>query len=98
MDDKSIIEYVRNKFPDGVVISAKKGINISALIKSIENVIKDSFVEQELTLGIEQTKLASQIHDLSEVISVKYNHDTVLFRFRANKENAEKIKKLVNNY
>lgn len=98
VDDKSIIEYVRNKFPDGVVISAKKGINISALIKSIENVIKDSFVEQELTLGIEQTKLASQIHDLSEVISVKYNHDTVLFRFRANKENAEKIKKLVNNY
>ncbi|MEB2296669.1 MAG: GTPase HflX, partial [Ignavibacteria bacterium] len=53
VDDKSIIEYVRNKFPDGVVISAKKGINISALIKSIENVIKDSFVEQELTLGIE---------------------------------------------
>lgn len=86
VDDKSIIEYVRNKFPDGVVISAKKGINISALIKSIENVIKDSFVEQELTLGIEQTKLASQIHDLAEVTSVKYNHDTVLFKFRANKE------------
>lgn len=98
VDDKSIIEYVRNKFPDGVVISAKKGINISALIKSIENVIKDSFVEQELTLGIEQTKLASQIHDLAEVTSVKYNHDTVLFKFRANKENSDKIKKLLENY
>ena len=98
VDDKSIIEYVRNKFPDGVVISAKKGINISALIKSIENVIKDSFVEQELTLGIEQTKLASQIHDLAEVISVKYNHDTVLFKFKANKENSEKIKKILRIY
>lgn len=98
VDDKSIIEYVRNKFPDGVVISAKKGINISALIKSIENVIKDSFVEQELTLGIEQTKLASQIHDLAEVTSVKYNHDTVVFKFRANKENSDKIKKLLENY
>lgn len=98
VDDKSIIEYVRNKFPDGVVISAKKGINISALIKSIENVIKDSFVEQELTLGIEQTKLASQIHDLAEVTSVKYNHDTVLFKFKANKENSEKIKKILRIY
>ncbi|MDZ7622888.1 MAG: GTPase HflX [Ignavibacteriaceae bacterium] len=93
--DKSIIEYVRNKFPGSVIISAMKGINISSLVKSIENVIKDSFVEQELTLGIEQTKLASQIHDLAEVISVKYNHDTVLFKFRANKENSEKIKKLL---
>jgi GTP-binding protein HflX len=92
--DKSIIEYVRNKFPGSVVISAMKGINISSLIKTIEKIIKDEFVEEELTLGIEQTKLASQIHELAEVTSVKYNHDTVLFRFRANKENSEKIKKL----
>ena len=95
IEDKSKIEFVRNHYPGSVVISAKKGINISALIKSIENVIKDSFVEQELTLGIEQTKLASQIHDLAEVTYVKYNHDTVLFKFRANKENSEKIKKLI---
>jgi GTP-binding protein HflX len=93
--DKSIIEYVRNKFPGSVIISAMKGINISSLIKSIEATIKDSFVEQELTLGIEQTKLASQIHELAEVTSVKYNHDTVMFKFRANKENSEKIKKLL---
>ena len=95
VDDKSIIEFVRNHYPGCVVISAQKGINISALKKSIENVIKDTFVEQELTIGIEQTKLASQIHNLAEVTSVKYNHDTVLFKFRANQENSEKIKKLV---
>jgi hypothetical protein len=57
-----------------------------------------SFIEQEITLGIEQTKLASQIHELAEVTSVNYNHDTVVFKFRANKEHAEKIKKLVDNY
>lgn len=95
IEDKSKIEYVRNKFPGSVVISAMKGINISSLIKMIEKIIKDEFVEEELTLGIEQTKLASQIHDLAEVISVKYNHDTVLFKFRANKENYKKIKKLI---
>ncbi len=94
VDDKGIIEYVRNKFPGSVIISAQKGINISSLIKSIEATIKDSFIEQELILRIEQTKLASQIHDLAEVTSVKYNHNTVLFKFRANKENSEKIKKL----
>ncbi len=75
VSDKSIIEYVGNKYAGSVIISAQKGINISTLIKSIENVIEESFVEEELILAIEQTKLASQIHDLAEVTSVKYNHD-----------------------
>jgi GTP-binding protein HflX len=95
ISDKSIIEYVRNKYPGSVIISAQKGINISSLKKMIEDLIEESFVEEELTLGIEQTKLASQIHDLAEVTSAKYNHDTVLFKFKANKENSDKIKKLI---
>jgi len=93
--DKSILEYVRNKYPNSVVISAQKGINISSLKKMIEDLIEESFTEEELELGIEQTKLASQIHELAEVISVKYNHDTVLFKYKANKENFQKINKLI---
>ena len=46
VSDKSIIEYVRNKYPGSVIISAQKGINISSLVKSIENIIKDSFIEE----------------------------------------------------
>ncbi len=95
--DKSKIEYARNNYPGSVIISAQKGINITSLIQMIENIIEESFVEEEITLGIEQTKLASQIHSLAEVTSVKYNHDTVLFKYRANKENSEKIKKFVSN-
>ena len=96
--DKSKIEFVRNTCPDSVLISAQKGINISSLVNRIENIIKESFVEEEIELGIEQTKLASQIHDLAEVTSVKYNHDTVLFKYKVNKENSEKIKKLFKKF
>jgi len=96
--DKSIIEYVRNKYSNSVIISAQKGINISSLKKMIEDLIEETFVEEDLTLGIEQTKLASQIHELAEVTSVKYNHDTVMFKFRANNENSEKIKKLFRKF
>ncbi|MBV6418966.1 MAG: GTPase HflX [Ignavibacteriaceae bacterium] len=95
VSDKSVIEYVRNKYHGSVIISAQKGINISSLKKMIEDLIEESFVEEEIELRIEQTKLASQIHDLAEVISVKYNHDTVLFKFKVNKENSEKIKKIL---
>ena len=92
--DKSKIEYVKNTYHDSVIISAQKGINISSLIKITECILDESIVEEQIMLGIEQTKLASQIHELAEVTSVKYTHDTVLFKYRANRENAEKIKKL----
>jgi GTP-binding protein HflX len=78
-----------------VIISAQKGINVSSLISTIKSLTEKSFIEQEITLGIEQTKLASQIHELAEVTSVNYNHDTVVFRYRTNKENADKIRKLI---
>ncbi len=94
VEDKTRIDYVRNTYTNSVIISARKGINISSLRKLIENIIEESVVEEEIELGIEQTKLASKIHDLAEVTSVKYNNDTAVFRYRANKENSDKIKKL----
>jgi GTP-binding protein HflX len=95
VDDKSRIDYIKEHFPGSVIISAQKGINVSSLISTIKSLTEKSFIEQEITLGIEQTKLASQIHELAEVTSVNYNHDTVVFRYRTNKENADKIRKLI---
>jgi GTP-binding protein HflX len=93
--EKEKIEYVRNTYPNSVIISAQKGINISSLVNLLVRTITESFVEEEITLGIEQGRLASKIHDLAEVTSVKYDNDTAVFRYRANKENSEKLKKLI---
>jgi len=93
--DKSKIDYIRNSYRESVIISAQKGINISRLRRVIKDIIEASFVEEEVTIRIERTRLASDIHTLAEVLSTKYNHDTVTFRFRSNRENTEKIKKLV---
>lgn len=93
--EREKIEYVRNTYPNNVIISAQKGINISSLVNLLVRTITESFVEEEITLGIEQGRLASKIHDLAEVTSVKYDNDTAVFRYRANKENAEKIRKII---
>jgi len=94
--DKSKIEFIRNSYKDSVIISAQKGINISKLQKVLKDIIEDAFVEEEIELSIDETKLASRIHNLAEVTSIKYNHDTVKFLYRTNKENSEKIRKLLN--
>ncbi len=96
VNDKIKIEFIRNTYQDSVIISAQKGFNITELQNVLKNLIEDSFMEEEIELSIDETKLASTIHNLAEVTSVKYDHDTVKFSYRANKENSEKIKKLIN--
>ncbi len=91
----SKIEFIKNSYKDSVIISAQKGINISKLRQVLKDIIEDAFVEEEIELSIDETKLASTIHNLADVLSTKYNHDTVTFRFRSNRENSERIKKLV---
>ena len=54
-----------------------------------------SFVEDEISIAIEETKLVSQIHSLAEVISTKYDNGRVVLNIRTSKENKNRIKKLL---
>jgi len=93
--DKSKIEFIRNTSKNSVIISAQKGINISKLNKMLIDAAEYSFVEDEISIAIEKTKLVSQIHSLAEVISTKYNNGRVVLNIRTSKENIERIKKLL---
>ncbi len=95
IDDKSKIEYVRNTYKNSVIISAQKGLNILKLIDRLKAVIENSYIEKEISLTLDKTKLLSQIHTLAEVISIDYNEDRVMLKFRANKTNAKIISNLV---
>ena len=77
------------------MISAQKGINISKLNEMLIDAAECSFVEDEISIAIEETKLASQIHSLAEVISTKYNNGSVVMNIRTSKENKDRIKKLL---
>ncbi|MCZ6704134.1 MAG: GTPase HflX [Ignavibacteria bacterium] len=95
IDDKSKIEYVHNTFKNSVIISAQKGLNILKLIDRLKAVIGNSYIEKEISLTLDKTKLLSQIHTLAEVISIDYNEDRMMLKFRANKTNAKIISNLV---
>jgi GTP-binding protein HflX len=96
VEDKDRIEYVKNKYKDGVIISAERGINIIALKAKVNGMIQSSFVVDNIRLDISDSKMAAKIHSLAEVISTKYNNKSVQITYKANKENSAKIKKMVN--
>lgn len=93
--DRNRIEYVKNYYSDSVIISAIKGINVPALRKKLKNLVENSFTEEKINLNIAQSKIAAQIYQLAEVISTKYDDDIMIISYRANKQNSDKIKKII---
>jgi GTP-binding protein HflX len=95
LHDKQKISYVSNTFEDSLIISAEKGINISALIKTLTNLSKDTFVEENVDLNLEDSETAAKIHTLAEVLDTKYDDSKMHIKYKTNRHNSNKIKKMV---
>lgn len=95
--DKNKIDYVRNKYENSVVVSAERGINISSLEKKLLEIIEKSFVQETIEIDLNNSKFASKIHSLVQVLSTKYFDSTMQITFKANKENADKIRNLLHS-
>jgi GTP-binding protein HflX len=93
--DKTRIQYIRNKYDKNVIISAQRGINISELREKIIEEVEESFVEEKVTLSLNESKKAASIHSLAQVLSVKYDNKSMFITYRARKENSDKIKKII---
>ena len=93
--DKSKINYVLNKYDNSVVISAHRGINISALKEKILNIIEEEFVEEKVDIKMKDSKIAAKIHSLAEVLDTKYDENIIHLTYKTNKENSKKIKKII---
>ena len=95
VEDKSRIQYIRNKYEEGVIISAERGINVSSLKTNIINMIEKSFVEERVDLDVTDSKKAASIHSLAHVLTEVYDDNFIHITYRANRENSLKIKKII---
>ena len=95
LEDKNRIYYVKNKYPESVIISAQRGINISQLKNKLIEITESAYVEENIELNLSESKKAAKIHTLAEVLSTEYDDETIHITYRANRENSEKIKKMV---
>jgi GTPase len=95
VNDKGKIDLVRNKYDSAIIISAQRGINITALKDKLIDLAEETYVEEDIDLEIADSKAAAAIHSLAEVLNKKYDENTIHITYRANKENSEKIKKMV---
>lgn len=95
LEDKERIELVNRRYENVVIVSAKRGFRIEELKSMVREIIESKFGDETLELTYAQSGLVSAIHDLAKVNSLKYEDEKILIKFRADKVNSEKIKRLV---
>ena len=93
LKDKSRIEHILGKYPDSIIVSAVKGINVSKLKSKLLHFYEETFTVNEIVLNVSQSKLISSIYELAEVLSADYEDENVIVRYRASNTNNQKIKK-----
>lgn len=96
LEDKSKIEYVSNKYPASVMISAQRGFNISMLLDKLISIYEEDYVEQEVKLHNSDTKTVAKIHEIADVLNIRYDDNSVFVKYRAAKANANKIESFIN--
>lgn len=97
LEDRDRIEYVNRKYENSVIVSAKRGFQIEELKSMVKNIIEEKFGDDEIELDYSQAGLVSSIHNLAKVNDLKYEDDKIVVKYRADKVNSEKIKRLLEN-
>lgn len=93
--DKAKIDFIRNSHKNSIMISAKRGMNISVLKSKLNEIIEETFVDEKIILKLNESKKVSQIHSLAEVLKTEYDEDGIKVHYKASKQNSEKIKKII---
>ncbi len=97
LEDRDRIEYVNRKYENTVIVSAKRGFQIEELKSMVKNIIEEKFGDDVIELDYSQAGLVSSIHNLAKVNDLKYEDDKIVVKYRADKVNSEKIKRLLEN-
>lgn len=95
---QDIITVLKLKYPEAIFISAEKGMNLNSLYEKIFNFIEDELVEVELKIPNDTEnayKLLNKLYEQVEVLETKHLAKSIKLRVRTNKEEAEKLQKLI---
>jgi GTP-binding protein HflX len=99
---QELIGILRRHYPEAVLISAEKGINLTGLEEKIMSTINSELSEYVLRIPIENEdayKLVSRLHDKVEIMETKYLSRSIKLRIRANRSEIDKLQKSLNgNY
>jgi GTP-binding protein HflX len=96
LEDKNKIEYIKNHYPDSILISAERAININELKDIFIKFYEQNFVENKIRTDHSRSHLVSKIHSLVEDVETIYDDFGITIKYRTTKQIHDKILRLLN--
>ncbi|MEE9430122.1 MAG: GTPase HflX [Melioribacteraceae bacterium] len=93
LEDKNQIEFINQTYPNSILLSAKRGINISALQEKLLKFYEKNFIENTIRTDHTKSHLVAKIHSLVDDIETEYDDFGITIKYRANKQIHNKIMK-----
>jgi GTPase len=91
--DRELLSDLKHRHPDGVFISAGRGMNISGLLAKINGVLTKNVEDKIIKLKPGDYKGLSEVYERSEVREVKYLKSGIKIKIKSDNSNLEKFVK-----
>lgn len=96
LNDKSRLQYIQGVFPDSIVISAERGMNINKLREIFINYFEQNFIENTITTDHSKSHIVSKIHSLVEDLQTSYDDEGITISYKTTNQIHEQILRLIN--
>jgi GTP-binding protein HflX len=96
LKDKNRLNYITNIHPEGIIISAERGININSLRDIFIDYFEKRFVENIIRTDHSKSHLIAKVHSLVDDISTSYDDNGITLQYKTTKQIHNKILRLFN--
>lgn len=96
LKDKSRLNYIKNVYPESIIISAERGININKLKDLFVDYYEKNFVENKIRTDHTKAHLVAKAHSLVDDLETSYDDFGITLRYKTTKQIHEQILRLFN--
>jgi GTP-binding protein HflX len=96
LEDKSRVNFVKSVYPNSIMISAVRGININALKDMFIDFFEQNFVENSIRTDHSKSHLVSKVHSLVDDLETSYDDFGITIKYKTTKQVNEQILRLFN--
>lgn len=96
LEDKSRVNFVKSVYPNSIMISAVRSININALRDLFIDFFEQNFVENSIRTDHSKSHLVSKVHSLVDDLETSYDDFGITIKYKTTKQVNEQILRLFN--
>jgi len=96
LNDKNRIDFIKQAYPESIIISAERCINISKLKNIFLNFYEQNFVTNKIRTDHSKGHLVAKVHSLVDDLKTTYDDTGITIEYKTSKQINEQILRLFN--